>query len=209
MKFLRLIHIILITCLVLMISGLAQGWTRHRYDHWDRHRYRHHGYSPHYRDYHRPDYHHYRPRYQYTTIEDGWNLVKKGRSNTALEVFGRLAKSNPGAGQPKLGYAIAAADTGQLSQSVWSMRRALQFGPGAFQMFVPDLRLRGTLERQVIKFKGRSHKLPQKDAWFMQAAIYYLLKDSENCLNAIDKIKKAEDNSDSAKNLYYMAQNYL
>ncbi len=204
MKFLRLIHIMLIAILVLMISGLAHGWNRHRYDLWDRHRYRHHGYSPHYRD-----FHHYRPRYQYTTIEAGWDLVKKGRSHTALEVFGRLAKSNPAAGEPKLGYAIAAADTGQLSQSVWSMRRALQFGPGAFQMFAPDLRLRGTLERQVVKFKGRSHKLPQKDAWLMQASLYYLLGDADACLAAIEKSKNAKDTSDSAKNLYYMAENYL
>ena len=55
----------------------------------------------------------------------GWDLIRKGRSHTALDVFAEIANYNLASGGPKLGYAIAAADSGQLSKSVWAMRRVL------------------------------------------------------------------------------------
>ena len=209
--------------MVVILSGAAQAWNRdrhhrnHRYDRHD-HRYYHYRYdhrhrhsSPYYRNYRHPGYHRYHtPRYKnYYTMEDGWDLVKKDRSHTALDIFEDLAKSNPGAGGPKLGYAIAAADTDRLAKGVWAMRRALQFGPGAFQQFSPDRRLEGKLKRLVSKYEGRSHGLPEKDAYFMQASLYYLLKDTRACHRAIERNKGVDDYSDSAKNLYYMAEKYM
>lgn len=229
MKLSRIIHIIIITGLVLIIGIPAQAWTRYqrdrhyyrdrhhsrdygynRYRIYNRRYYRNHDSSPYYKSWRPPSYNYSRPQYtDHYTMEDGWDLVKKGRSHTALDVLGQLAKSNPDAGGPKLGYAIASADTGQLSQGVWSMRRALTFGPGAFQQFVLDPRLESRLERLVSKFHGRSHGLPEKDVYFMQASLYYLLNDTNACLAAIEHSKNTNDRSDSAKNLYYMAQNYL
>jgi hypothetical protein len=217
MKFIRIIQIIVIAVLVLMISGLAWAWSRHenyrhyKYDNYNRHYYRHRGVSPYYRNYRYPGHtRHYYPGYKDNyTMDDGWNLIKKGRSHTALEIFGKLAKSNPGDGSPKLGYSIAAADTDRLSKSVWAMRRALQYHPGALQHFKLDLRLESKLKRLVSKYQRRSHGLPDKDAFFMQASLYYLLEDKNSCFEAISRSKEANDYSDSAKNLYYMAENYL
>ncbi len=59
------------------------------------------------------------------TMSYGWDLIRKGRSHTALDVFAEIANYNLASGGPKLGYAIAAADSGQLSKSVWAMRRVL------------------------------------------------------------------------------------
>jgi len=219
MKFIRIIQIIAIAGLMLMLSSPAAAWNRqeryrhHRYDNYNynRHYYRHRGVSPHYRSFRYPgNIRHYYPRYRDNyTMEDGWDLIKKDRSHTALDVFGELAKSNPGSGSPKLGYAIAAADTDSLSKSVWAMRRALIYHPGALEHFRLDTRLENKLKRLVSKYRGKSHGLPEKDAYFMQASLYYLLEEKDACFEAIRHSKEANDDSDSAKNLYYMAENYL
>lgn len=191
-----------------MLSDTASAWSRYdhyrhyRYDPFDRHYHRHHWH-------HRHHYHHY-PRFRVSyDINDGWNFIKKDRSNTALEIFEDLDNSNPGSGIPKLGYSIAAADTDRLGKSVWAMRRALIFHPGALYQFKPDVQLKNKIKQLVSKFQGRSHGLSEKDAFFMQASLYYLAGDKISCLQAIRLNKDANDTSDSAKNLYYMAENYL
>ena len=218
MKFTRIIQIIAIAGLILMLSSLAAAWSRqeryrhHRYDNYNRHDYRHLVVSPRYRNFRYPgNIRHYNPRYRDNyTMEDGWDLIKKDRSNTALDVFGELAKSNPGAGGPKLGYAIAAADTDSLSKSLWSMRRALIYHPGALEHFRMDPWLENKLRRLVSKYRrGRPHGLPDKDVYFMQATLYYLLEKKDVCFEAISHSEETNDDSDSAKNLYYMAENYL
>ncbi len=180
MKFIRIIQIIAIAVLMLMLSSLAAAWSRqehyrhHRYDNYNLHYDRHRGESPHYRGFGYPgnirhDYPRYRDNY---TVEDGWDLIKKDRSHTALDVFGELSKSNPGVGGPKLGYAIAAADTDSLSKSVWAMRRALIYHPGVLEYFRLDPWLENKLKRLVSKYQGKSHGLPDKDAYFMQASLF-------------------------------------
>ncbi len=229
MKLTRYIQIIVIIVLVLMLSGLSQAWNQHRYHRYQRHyghrdsyqyRYqyehnrsytRHQRLSPYGKNYRHPrDTHQYSQRYrkQYT-MDDGWRLIKKGQSHRALDIFGDLAKSNPGASGPKVGYAIAAADMNRLSKGVWAMRRAFQYGPSVFHGFELDGRFEGKLKRLVSKYQGRSHGLPEKDAYFMQASLYYLLEDKNACFEAINRSKAVNDYSVSAKNLYNMAENYL
>lgn len=152
----------------------------------------------------------YRPQYaDHYTVEDGWDLIRRHQSHTAFEIFMDIAESNPAAGQPKLGIAVAAADTGRLPRSVWAMRRLLEFTPAAIQLFRPDDWLIHRLRRLVGKYHSRSHGLPQKDAVFMQASLYYLLKDKTACLAAIDLSREVNDDSDSARNLYHIAENDL
>ena len=214
MKVTQLIQISLVSVFILTAWSEALAWSRHhyRYDHHDRFFHRHYYPSPYYRSYrhYRHPYHHdYRWYRQDYTMADGWNMVRQGRSGIALNIFEDLSERHPGAGGPKLGYAIAAADTGRLEKSVWAMRRALQFGPGAVQIFKPDRQLEGKLKRLVEKYQGRSHGLPDKDAYFMQAALYYMLADKAACSEAIRLSREMDDTSDSAKNLYFMAEKYL
>jgi hypothetical protein len=138
----------------------------------------------------------------------GWDLIKKGRSHTALDVFGEIANSYPTSGGPKLGYAIAAADSGQLSKSVWAMRRALEFDSEFFSLFSMDKRLERKLVRLTSKYRGYSHGLQEHDAHFMLASLYYLLGNHLECLQAIERNKKANDYSPSARNLYHLAENF-
>lgn len=210
MSCLRIIIALLVAAMAWVIASQALAWTRHghhRYDFYDR-------YDPCQNHFHPwrhgpPRYiHDYRPRYtDMYTEQDGWDLIKKYRSHTALELFENISGTTPAAGGPKLGIAIAAADTGQLSKSVTAMRLALRYHPGALQLFEPEDWLKYRLKRLVKKYQGRSHGLQNQDAYFMIAAFYYMLKDRDACLEAVRLGKKANDTSDSTLNLFYMAEN--
>lgn len=209
MRYSRIIIILLVTAMAWGMAGQATAWTRHghhRYDFYDR-------YNPYNRPFypwrHRlPGYiHDYRPRYtEIYTEQGGWDLVKNYRSDTALEIFEDISNATPVAGGPRLGIAVAAADTGQLSKSVTAMRLALRYNPGALQIFKPEDWLKDRLKSLVKKYQGQSHGLPDQDAYFMQAAFYYIVKDRDACLEAVRLGKKADDTSESALNLFYMAE---
>lgn len=205
MKNLQLLKIAIVAGLVLMNYGPAAAWCRYDNDHYHRYGY-HNRYHHHYPGDLDHDYPEYKDLY---TMENGWLLIEKDRSQKALDVFKKLVKSNPGAGLPKLGYSIAAADTDKLIESVWAMRQALIYHPGALYQFKLDTRLKDKVKMLVSKYQGQSHGLPEKDASFMQASLYYLLGDKKECFQAIIRNKKDKDNSDSAKNLYYMVENYF
>lgn len=215
MSYSRIIITLFIAVMVWGMPGQVPAWTRHghhRYDFYDR-------YDPYdrYDRYHRhlypwrhrlPGYiHDYRPRYkEMYTDKDGWDLVKNYRSDTALEIFEDISDSAPAAGRARLGIAVAAADIGQLPKSVTAMRLALRYNPGALQIFKPEDWLKDRLKSLVKKYQGRSHGLPDQDAYFMQAAFYYMVKDRDACLEAVRLGKKADDTSESALNLFYMAE---
>ena len=141
------------------------------------------------------------------TEQNGWDLIKNGRSQTALGIFEAISAAAPASGNPRLGIAVAAADTGQLAKSVAAMRRALEFNPGALQIFEPEAWLKERLPPLIKKFENPSPGLAIQDIFFMQAAFYYLVKDQHACLEAVRRGKQANDTTDSALNLFYMAEN--
>ena len=128
----RLASLIMVTFLAgWPTADTAQAWMRHWHDDYGpyddyHHHYRHFGYPPY-------GYtHRYHPKIadRYTE-KDAWELVENNRSQKALEIFEKLAGTAPSSGRLKLGAAVAAADTGQLSKSVRLMRQVLQYNPGA------------------------------------------------------------------------------
>jgi tetratricopeptide (TPR) repeat protein len=209
-------YIIFITSLMgifFFMTGLTAAWTsrdRYRYYH-DKNKYGHYPYSsPFYKKYRSPvrTYrYNYRSESRYT-LSHGWDLLKKGRSHTALDVFSKIAESYPESGEPKLGYAIAAAESGQLSKAVWAMRRALEYDSQFFRLFSMDVRLERKITHLTGKYRGHSHGLEKHDAHFMIASLHYLLGNRQECLQAIEKIKKANDYSPSARNLYHLAETF-
>jgi hypothetical protein len=60
-----------------------------------------------------------------------WRLPEKERPVEAQRVFAALAKTHPLQGSPKIGYAVAIADIGQLSKGAVAMRQALRIDPDA------------------------------------------------------------------------------
>lgn len=213
-KFSHMIKIALIVWVLMVITDVASAWHRHGhhrhfgYHHYNRHHFdRHHYHRHHYRHpWH--SYHDY-PRYRVSyTLDDGWRLLQQNRSREALTIFEKLNQSSPGAGLPKLGVSIAAADTGNLSKSITAMRRALVFHPGALYQFKYGPQLGDTLKRLILKYR-ESDAVSENDVYFMQAALYFLLKDKPACLQAVNRIKQGNDTSDSARNLFYMVEHYL
>lgn len=208
----RIIIPLLIAATIWATAGQAMAWTRHglnRYGFDGRYDPHHSFFHPWYHGHGHPgDIHGYGSRYKDIYNEqDGWDMLKKYRSNTALEIFEDLSGETPAAGAHKLGIAIAAADTGQLPKSVTAMRLALRYNPGALQLFEPEDWLKDRLKKLVKKYQGQFHGLQNQDAYFMRIAFYYILKDKEACFEAIRYGKKTNDTSDSALNLYYMAEN--
>jgi len=54
-------------------------------------------------------------------------VFNDGRYGQALNTFGRAAMAAPKAGEPKLGYALAAAMRGDDARAAYAMRRVLRF----------------------------------------------------------------------------------
>lgn len=141
--------------------------------------------------------------YQHS-LNYGWELVGKGRSRSALEIFAQLARSNPSNGDPKIGYAVAAADLGLFSKSVWAMRRALEYEPSSLHRLSIGTHLAGTIGYLSEQFRNSYHGLNTSDTYFMLAVLYYLLGEPAETQSAIEVVRHSGDYSKSAQNLYYL-----
>lgn len=198
--------------LILILAHQAHAWRccrNYPYNGWYRYdSCQNHAFGM-YSDCHAPGYAGFcRPyRAEIYSEQDGWDLIIKNRPGEALAIFEDIAEASPAVGDSELGIAIAAADAGQWSQSVSSMRRLLEFAPGALQLFEPDRPRIDILDRLVKEISGQSHYLSRQDACFMQACFSYLLRDKKSCLAAVRQCKETGDRSDSALNLYFMAEN--
>lgn len=202
MGYSRIIMALSAAVLAWITADPAISWTRsdlHRHGGY----YRYYPYSRH----SCPWRHDRQPPYKEThTLQDGWDLIKEGQSLAAIKIFENISKATPAAGIPRLGIAIAASETGQLPKSVTAMRMALRYNPGAIQLFEPEDWLTDRLKKLVKKYQGPTHGLPDPDAFFMTAAFYYMLRDRAACLEAARRGRKTNDTSDSALNLFYMAE---
>ena len=77
------------------------------------------------------------------TSADGWTLLEDGETGQALQVFGAAAAQAPNEGQPKAGYAVAAALSGDYQRGVWAMRRALRIDADALHYLRLKARITG------------------------------------------------------------------
>ncbi len=201
MRCLKIIIILLVTAVTWISASTAVAWTRYGHGH-----HRHDFYHPRYHSHH-GYIHDLRPIYSVTYTEtDGWDLIEKNQSRRALDVFEKLSNESPAAGGPQLGIAIAAAETGELSKSVTAMRLALNYNPGVLRFFEPENWLKIRLINLVKTINKHPRRLQNQDAYFMMTAFYYILKDKDACLEAARLGRKANDTTDSALNLFYMAE---
>ena len=119
-----------------------------------------------------------------------------------MSVFGRIAEHAANDGVPKLGYALAAAQAGDLDRGAWAMRRAFRIDPNAMYYFKPDRLIKGTLQRVAGAYKRRQGTgYSDKDAAFTLAAVQFLLNDEEASRSLAARISDYNDNSASADNL--------
>lgn len=134
-----------------------------------------------------------------TVVEggDGWSRLAAGDARGALRSFGLAAEAAPDAGQPKAGYAVAAAATGDLSRGVWAMRRAFSIDADGLHYLEVDDGLRPRLEEVLAAYSP----VEGRDEAFMNAALYYILEAPDSATEALENLKAFGDDSEAAQNL--------
>lgn len=180
-----------------------------------------HGYKSH-GSYYRPNYHHSDPyrnqdyyrkhtydgAYDYSNtgkygkrLDYGWSLLEKGRSVEAQRVFAALASSHPLRGAPKIGYAAATADIGQLSKGAVAMRRALRIDKDAVHYVPVNPDLQYKFRQLADYYDVGPASVSRTDAHFMAAALHYLGVEPNIAREQIHQSLKYGDSTASAENL--------
>jgi len=84
-----------------------------------------------------------------STVADGWRLLNDGHEDRAFNAFAAAAADHPRRGEPKLGYALAAAMRGDDDRAAFAMRRVHKYEPGVLdeRLPVPDDVIGSLIER--------------------------------------------------------------
>lgn len=199
---------------------------RHRFD-FNRHSHRKHIYKNSHRKYYYKNSHrkyiyknsirrfphgHSRQSYLYDsndnhyTSAQGWDLIKKDRFHEAKDLFGDVAARYPDRGEPKIGVAIASAQSQQMFDGVRAMRRALLYEPDALSRVQVDSRLHSRLKRLVNDYQSSFHGLSRADSSFMVASLYYMMGNRDHCRRELEKNRAENDRAPSTMNLYRLAE---
>lgn len=139
------------------------------------------------------------------TVSQGWEMIKKERADKAMQIFHHLADSNPDWGEPKVGYAIAVAQSRQMPDGIRYMRRALRQYPESLN----QIQIRGDLYSPVKKvaegYRSGYRGLDPEDQHFMVASLYYLMGEIDICFEELEKGSAADDRDQSTINLRQIA----
>lgn len=139
---------------------------------------------------------------QHAQAGAGWALLSDGHYARALSVFGREAQSNPTAGKPKVGYALATAAGGDLGRGVWAMRRAARIDPQSMEYVDLDPRLAAELDRLTLQYQANLERdQHDQESAFMVASLRYLAGDLETARSALEKAVEYGDDHASTQNL--------
>lgn len=145
------------------------------------------------------------------TNNEGWRLLAQNRSSEALSFFSGQAGRYQKDGVPKVGYALSTAMQGDLDRAAWAMRRAFRIDPNALHYVNIEQPLRIIINKLITAYNAQldySYGAENSDAAFMVAALNYLLHNENAARKAIEEaMGKANDNSQSAQNLYNLVIN--
>jgi hypothetical protein len=139
----------------------------------------------------------YSPAYHYNS-EEGWDALAKGNAGFALDVFAVQTQEEMGNGIPRIGFALAAAASGELERGARAMRKALSIDPEALE----NIRITPELEL-IIDLLTEEYTAAAKtgdrdfDYSFMIATLSFLKQDYSAARNMI----AGADQSHSAGNL--------
>ena len=89
----------------------------------------------------------------YSDIGLGWLLLAKGEAHKALKTFSVQKRKNPNNSILKVGYALAAAETGDLHKGVSAMRGALRSDPDALHNLSLDEDLQGIVKDLIHRYE--------------------------------------------------------
>jgi len=131
-----------------------------------------------------------------------WRLLARGQTDKAFTYFSRAAQAAPSKGSPKIGYALAAADLGQLDKGIWAMRRALRIDPHALHYVTLNNRLDAKVRRMITDYEKRQEYSGKgASSSFMLASLHYLRRDMESAQSYINQAMLARHVKSSTKNL--------
>ena len=141
-------------------------------------------------------------KYMYSRSTEGWQFLSQGQSREARYFFGLQAESNPSDGVPKLGYALAAALSGDFNRAEWAMRRAFSISPESLQ----DVKFSGALRKElysVMTYYEKRVAAPDNNAndAFMLAALKYIDHDEGIAMEYIEQAIDQGDLTTSATKL--------
>ncbi|MFT7460533.1 MAG: hypothetical protein ACI909_003221 [Planctomycetota bacterium] len=133
---------------------------------------------------------------------NAWELLLQGQTRIALKQFSNDAMIYPKSGLPKIGYALAAAASGDLKQGVAAMRRAYKIDPESLHYYQVDHRLLPLVDNLIGQYQySLSQRGRRKDEAFMVAALSYLIHDYPTAHQAMERAKRDGDRSPGLRNL--------
>ena len=134
----------------------------------------------------------------------GWLLLANGEVDGALKTFALQIRNDPNNSILKVGYALAAAETGDLHKGVSAMRGALRSDPDSLHYLVLEEDLQSIVKNLVLRYEADSYQttLTTAASNFMIASLYYLLGDA----GSADLFLPAQDTDSSTRNLDSLIQ---
>ena len=119
-------------------------------------------------------------------IERGWRLLSAAEYDQAQLHFGDEALACPQRGAPRVGYALAAAATGDLKAGVKAMRTALFVEPQVLSSIRLDEPLVVLVSDLIARYEFACRDIVvEADGAFMAAGLHFLLGEYEAADDAI------------------------
>jgi len=134
----------------------------------------------------------------------GWSLLAEGHDESALTYFATAAQSHPRNSIPKVGYALSAAGSGNLSRGIWAMRRAARIDPEGMRYLQLSDAHAGRVRHLLGQYQSRIEDSHYADDAFMVAALKYLLGELNGANAALTLATQYGDTSASTRNLAHL-----
>ncbi len=162
--------------------------------------YRSYGYSSPAYSYEEPVYSTNNP---YGIDSPGWTYLAQGNFQAAINVFAKDIQSFPDAGIPKVGFALASAAAGNLTEGMLAMREAFQVDPDSIHYLYFDERVLTIIDDLIEQYEyefQQNNKSP--DEAFMVSTLHYLKYDYGSAHEAINRAIIDGDKSPSMGQLH-------
>ena len=134
--------------------------------------------------------------------QKAWKLLAQGCSEDAMKLFYRLMCHRPADGSIRIGYVIAAWESGCVDKAEAMMRYGFKRFPYAMKDCLNQI---SKIKLMKIRESYRKTCGPRDlDSWFMISAISYQLDDCHRAAHALRHLERAGDCSRSVRNLRWL-----
>jgi len=116
-------------------------------------------------------------------VDNAWALLQQQQYRQALQEFGTRATAQPEEGIHKIGYALAAAGSGDLQRGDWAMKRALRYDRDAFHYIEVDDSVQGLVSQLIREYESHGNG----DSVVTLSMLYYLSGDKSKAKQIIQR----------------------